>query len=1113
MTEKPQGVDKSEQQLYDRQTYTFGEDAQKKITSSTILISGLGGVGVEVAKNLILSGMKHVILQDLEVVSWADLSSQFYLTEADLGKNRALACHAKLQELNRFVEVRASDAPITPEDVARCAVVVLCNHHLAEQERVAEWARQAAVKLIIADSRGLSVRVFCDFGPTFTVTDPTGENPRTAVVAGISQEAEGVVSTLMDAATGPHGFETGDLVEFHQVQGMTPLNGHPPIPIRVTGPYTFVLQCDTRAFPPYQGDGYVTQVKCPKTITHNPLSAELHRPTLMVLDLKFFGRESQTHLAYLALEAFRAATGRLPGPYSHEDAEAFVERCRALAATLPDAAALDEPYLRDFAHTCAGSLGPLAAVAGGIAGQEAIKAVTAKCGCGAIGCEILKNWAMMGLAMGPAGGMVHLTDMDSIEQSNLSRQFLFRSWDVGRMKSTTAAAAVRAINPRMASPHTQKVIVPHLTYTYSTLPGTDPAEEDIPTCTLKSFPYLIEHTIAWARSEFEGAFAEAPREALAYMADPAAAKRKVASYRTGMAGRVAALGETLAAHRPRGLAQCVGWARLLFERLFVAPVAQLLQAHPPGETLTVGGAQVPFWSGAHRMPRPLSFSLADPAHVEFLRAAALLRAANYGIQADEAALPTDPQGLGALLAQGAMPLDDPAAAPPSDELAGLALQPAEFEKDNDANHHVAFVMAASNLRAACYGIPPADWRTTKQIAGKICMELYKLAQRAMAAEAAGRPEAPQAPALDRFKARAAAPGLPISPPSPPSLHPVLAARPQVALLASRHPPAVAAPHRRSVPPSSWSSHPPARPCPPQNWWVTLAQPFLGYSEPLGAPNVGSPGQPFTLWDRLELDYTGAAPGEPTLGGLVRALAAARGGGPGAPAAGAEWRLSSATVGSTLIYMCLDPDHDPSAAASTCRPRPPPSSPPLPPSPPPPPPSPPLSRGSSLGLPPDRLGSLVDLIARVVKPALRPGTSELDLVVRPPPRPLPQHHGSTLRPHPGLRFLSPGCLRWGDGVRCGAGVCVCGQLTVEDEAGADIDLAPIHLAIAPYAPLPPAAAAAAGGPAGAPKKKKKKSAKKAARKAAAHEAEAEGPAGEEAAPAEGDPHEGDPHEPR
>lgn len=51
-------------------------------------------------------------------------------------------------------------------------------------------------------------------------------------------------------------------------------------------------------------------------------------------------------------------------------------------------------------------------------------------GAGAIGCEMLKNWAMMGVGAGKDGALF-ITDMDTIEKSNLNRQFLFRPADVG----------------------------------------------------------------------------------------------------------------------------------------------------------------------------------------------------------------------------------------------------------------------------------------------------------------------------------------------------------------------------------------------------------------------------------------------------------------------------------------------------------------------------------------------------------------------------------------------------------------------------------------------------------------------------------------------------------
>jgi hypothetical protein len=50
-------------------------------------------------------------------------------------------------------------------------------------------------------------------------------------------------------------------------------------------------------------------------------------------------------------------------------------------------------------------------------------------GAGAIGCELLKNFAMIGLGCGEDGA-VTVTDMDTIEKSNLNQQFLFRPWDI-----------------------------------------------------------------------------------------------------------------------------------------------------------------------------------------------------------------------------------------------------------------------------------------------------------------------------------------------------------------------------------------------------------------------------------------------------------------------------------------------------------------------------------------------------------------------------------------------------------------------------------------------------------------------------------------------------------
>lgn len=73
-------------------------------------------------------------------------------------------------------------------------------------------------------------------------------------------------------------------------------------------------------------------------------------------------------------------------------------------------------------------------------------------GAGAIGCELLKNYAMLGVgtgkqSIGKTAGQIVLTDPDVIEVSNLNRQFLFREKHLRKPKSQTAAAAAIYMNP------------------------------------------------------------------------------------------------------------------------------------------------------------------------------------------------------------------------------------------------------------------------------------------------------------------------------------------------------------------------------------------------------------------------------------------------------------------------------------------------------------------------------------------------------------------------------------------------------------------------------------------------------------------------------------------
>lgn len=67
--------------LYSRQIGTFGIETMGKLIKMNVVIVGMRGLGVEVAKNLILAGPRSVMLYDPETTKINDLGANFYLEE------------------------------------------------------------------------------------------------------------------------------------------------------------------------------------------------------------------------------------------------------------------------------------------------------------------------------------------------------------------------------------------------------------------------------------------------------------------------------------------------------------------------------------------------------------------------------------------------------------------------------------------------------------------------------------------------------------------------------------------------------------------------------------------------------------------------------------------------------------------------------------------------------------------------------------------------------------------------------------------------------------------------------------------------------------------------
>lgn len=101
---------------------------QQKLTSSSVLILGVGATGSFLATNLTLSGIGKLILVDFDTIERSNLNRQLLFREEDIGRNKAEVAVERLQSVNPDIDLVAFPKSMEklPKKILDGVTVIAC---------------------------------------------------------------------------------------------------------------------------------------------------------------------------------------------------------------------------------------------------------------------------------------------------------------------------------------------------------------------------------------------------------------------------------------------------------------------------------------------------------------------------------------------------------------------------------------------------------------------------------------------------------------------------------------------------------------------------------------------------------------------------------------------------------------------------------------------------------------------------------------------------------------------------------------------------------------------------------------------------------------------------
>ncbi|XP_044750974.1 SUMO-activating enzyme subunit 1 [Coccinella septempunctata] len=155
-----------EAELYDRQIRLWGIESQEKLRASNVLLINCRGLGCEIAKNILLSGINSLTILDDCIVSEEEQTRNFFLSVDSIGKKLAEAVLPKAQALNPLVKLTADTQNPSEKDVEfykSFTIIITTAIKTDLVLKIDKICRSNNVKLISGDVFGMFGFCVADF--------------------------------------------------------------------------------------------------------------------------------------------------------------------------------------------------------------------------------------------------------------------------------------------------------------------------------------------------------------------------------------------------------------------------------------------------------------------------------------------------------------------------------------------------------------------------------------------------------------------------------------------------------------------------------------------------------------------------------------------------------------------------------------------------------------------------------------------------------------------------------------------------------------------------------------------------------------------------------------